>query len=130
MKTLLLFLSLLGQPAFFEAVLTLTGASCIEELSEDEIIHYQNLASHPVDLNLAGRSRLLATGLLSPFQVASLLDYRGRTGEILSWTELSLVDGFSPAVADALRAFAVLGVQENAAPGQPEERRFSGSVTL
>ncbi len=130
MKTLLLFLSLLGQPAFFEAVLTLTGASCIEELSEDEIIHYQNLASHPVDLNLAGRSRLLATGLLSPFQVASLLDYRGRTGEILSWTELSLVDGFSPAVADALRVFAVLGVQENTAPGQPEERRFTGSVTL
>ena len=130
MKTLLLFLSLLGQPAFHEAVLTLTGASCIEELSEDEIIHYQNLASYPVDLNLAGRSRLLATGLLSPFQVASLLDYRSRTGEILSWTELALVDGFSPAIADALRLFAVLGVEEGAAPGQPEDRRFSGSVTL
>ena len=130
MKTLLLFLSLLGQPAFHEAVLLLTGASCIEELSEDEIIHYQNLASHPVDLNRAGRSRLLATGLLSPFQVASLLDYRGRTGEILSWTELSLVDGFSPAVAEALRVFAVLGIGEGRAPGQVDDALFSGSVTL
>jgi len=130
MKTLLLFLSLLGQPAFQEAVLLLTGASCIEELSEDEIIHYQNLASHPVDLNRAGRSRLLATGLLSPFQVASLLDYRGRTGEVLSWTELSLVDGYSPAIAEALRVFAVLGVGEGRAPGQADDVRFSGSVTL
>ena len=130
MKTLLLILSLMGQPAFQEAVLVLTGASCIEELAEDEILHYQNLASHPVDLNLAGRSRLLATGLLSPFQVASLLDYRSRTGEILSWTELSLVDGFSPAIADALRVFAVLGMAEGRAPGQREERRISGSLTL
>lgn len=130
MKTLLLFLSLLGQPAFQEAVLLLTGASCIEELSEEEIIHYQNLASHPVDLNRAGRSRLLATGLLSPFQVASLLDYRGRTGEILSWTELSLVDGFSPAAVEALRVFAVLGIAEDKAPGQADDARFTGSVTL
>ena len=130
MKTLLLFLSLLGQPALQEAVLLLTGASCIEELSEDEIIHYQNLASHPVDLNRAGRSRLLATGLLSPFQVASLLDYRGRTGEILSWTELSLVDGFSPAVVEALRVFTVLGIAEDKAPGQADDARFTGSMTL
>lgn len=130
MKTLLLFLSLLGQPAFQKAVLTLSGASCIEELDEDEILHYQNLAAHPVDLNLAGRSRLLATGLLSPFQVASLLDYRSRTGEILSWTELSLVDGFSPALVDALRVFAVLGMDESRAPGQSDDRTLSGSVTL
>ena len=130
MKTLLLFLSLLGQPAFQEAVLTLSGASCIEELDEDEILHYQNLAAHPVDLNLAGRSRLLATGLLSPFQVASLLDYRSRTGEILSWTELSLVDGFSPALVDALRVFAVLGMDESRAPGQSDDRTLTGSVTL
>ena len=130
MKTLLLFLSLLGQPGFQEAVLTLTGASCIEELAEDEILHYQSLAAHPVDLNHAGRGRLLATGLLSPFQVASLLDYRSRTGEILSWTELSLVDGFSPAIADALRVFAVLRMTEGTAPGQPDDRTLSASLTL
>ena len=130
MKTLFLLLSLLGLPGFQDAVLVLTGASCIEELDEDEIVHYQSLAEHPVDLNLAGRSRLLATGLLTPFQVASLLDYRSRTGEILSWTELSLVDGYSPAIAEALRVFTVLGVREDAAPGQPEDRRLTGSLTL
>ena len=130
MKTLLLILSLLGQPAFQEAILVLTGASCIEDLAEDEILHYQNLASHPVDLNLAGRGRLLATGLLSPFQVASLLDYRSRTGEILSWTELSLVDGFNPALVEALRVFAVLGMEDGRAPGQSDDRALTGAVTL
>lgn len=129
MKTLLLLLSLLGLPGFQEAVLILSGASCLEELSEDEIEHYQTLASHPVDLNLAGRGRLLATGLLSPFQVASLLDYRSRGGEVLSWTELSLVDGFSPAFVDALRVFAVLGTG-GTPPGQPESRQLSAVVTL
>ena len=87
MKRLLLFLALSGPPEAEKALLTLTGASCVEELSEDEIQRFQSLAAHPVDLNQAGRSRLLATGLLTPFQVASLLDYRSRTGAVLSWSE-------------------------------------------
>ena len=42
MKTLLLFLSLLGQPAFQEAILVLTGASCIEELAEEFRIQFND----------------------------------------------------------------------------------------
>ncbi|MBQ9661333.1 MAG: hypothetical protein IJV37_08790 [Bacteroidales bacterium] len=130
MKTLLLlFLSLTLPPSFQQAVLYLSGASCIEDLSEDELQRYQTLASHPADLNRSGRSRLLATGLLSPFQVASLLDYRTRSGEVLSWTELGLVDGFSHDIVEALRLFFVLGVQD-APPGRREDRRFRQTVTL
>lgn len=129
MKTLLLLLALSGPGGFQQALLTLSGASCVEELSEEEIQRYQSLAAHPVDLNLAGRSRLLATGLLTPYQVASLLDYRARTGEILSWTELALVDGFSEPLVAALREFAVLGVRDKA-PGQREDRRFRQTLTL
>ena len=128
MKTLLLLLVLLGPPGFDRAVLTLSGASCLEELSEDEIQRYESLAARPVDLNRAGRSRLLATGLLSPYQVASLLDYRSRSGEILSWTELSLVDGFSAELAEALREFARLGLRD-AAPGAQEKQGFAQTLT-
>ena len=117
-----------------QAVLILSGASCLEELAEDELLRYQSLSSHPVDLNLAGRSRLLATGLLTPYQVASLLDYRERTGSVLSWSELALVDGFSAEFVSALREFAVLGVGSSRLghepPGHRESRRFSGSVTV
>lgn len=129
MKTLFLLLVLAGPVGFYQALLTLTGASCVEELSEDEVQRYQSLSAHPVDLNHAGRGRLLATGLLTPYQVASLLDYRMRTGDILSWTELALVDGFSAPLVDALQEFAVLGVQ-GAVPGRRDDRRFGLEVQL
>ena len=129
MKTFVILLSLALPPAFRQAVLNLSGASCIEELSEDEIQRYQSLSAHPVDLNLAGRSRLLATGLLSPFQTASLLEYRKRSGAILSWTELGLVDGFTPQLAEALRVFFSLSTGD-APPGKRESRRFSQTLTL
>lgn len=129
MKTLVLLLALSGPGGFEQALLTLTGASCVEELSEDEMQRYQSLAAHPVDLNLAGRSRLLSTGLLTPYQVASLLDYRARTGDILSWSELALVDGFPAAFVEALREFAVLGVRD-APPGKRENLRFGQTLTL
>lgn len=130
MRRLLLLLALSGPTGFQQALLTLTGASCVEELSEDEVQHYQSLAAHPVDLNLAGRSRLLSTGLLTPFQVASLLDYRTRTGPVLSWAELALVDGFNARFVEALREFAFLGVPEGEAPGKREDRRLRQSLTL
>ncbi len=130
MRRLLLLLALSGPTGFQQALLTLTGASCAEELSEDEVQHYQSLAAHPVDLNLAGRSRLLSTGLLTPFQVASLLDYRTRTGAVLSWAELALVDGFNARFVEALREFAFLGVPEGEAPGKREDRRLRQSLTL
>ena len=129
MKTLLLLLALAGPVGFQEALLTLSGASCVEELSEDEMQRYQSLAAHPVDLNHAGRGRLLATGLLTPYQVASLLDYRTRTGDILSWSELALVDGFSAPFVEALQVFAVLDVQR-AVPGKREDRRLGLELTL
>lgn len=129
MKSLLILLALSGPGGFQQALLTLTGASCVEELSEDEVQRYQSLAAHPVDLNIAGRSRLMSTGLLTPYQVASLLDYRTRTGDILSWTELALVDGFSAEYVTALREFAVLGVRD-AAPGHREDLRFGQELLL
>ena len=53
-----------GKNAGFEsAVLFLSGASCLEELPQDELERYQDLAGHPLDLNLAGRARLTSTGL-------------------------------------------------------------------
>ena len=130
MKTLLLlWLALSGPLGFQQAVLVLSGASCAEELSEDEMARYQSLAAHPVDLNAAGRSRLLATGLLSPYQVASLLDYRERSGAVLSWTELGLVDGFGAELAAALQEFCTLGAGR-AAPVARPDRRVRQSLTL
>ncbi|MBO4263375.1 MAG: hypothetical protein J5871_01690, partial [Bacteroidales bacterium] len=69
MKTFCLLLALLasGGPSFREAVLFFTGAGVLEELDESEMEKYRQLAAHPLDLNHAGRVRLLASGLLTPY---------------------------------------------------------------
>ena len=112
---------------FEAAVLTLSGASCIEELQGGGLERYEELAEHPLDLNLTGRAKLLSTGLFSQYQAASLIDYRSRSGDILSFSELGLIDGFSPEFAEALRPFVRLLSRD--APGTREHRSFRHSLT-
>lgn len=122
MKTILVILLLAAaaeaDPGFEQAVLTLSGASCLEDLDESILERFRSLAAHPVNLNSAGRSRLLSCGLLNAFQVASLVEYRQGTGDVLSYTELALVDGFTAETAEALRLFTVLSPS-----GPPGKRR-------
>ncbi len=127
MKSLLLFLALLG-PGFDEAVLTVSGASCIEELSEDELQHYHALALHPLEINRASESRLRSSGLFSPYQIASILDCRRESGDILSVRELGLVDGFNPALAEALSLFVDVG--SSLPPGYRRSADYRGSLSL
>ncbi len=127
MKSLLLLLALIG-PVFSEAVLRISGASCIEELSEEELQHYQTLVQHPLNINRAGESRLRSSALFSAYQIASLLDYRRESGDILSVRELGLVDGFSPALAESLSLFVCL--ESSAPPGHREDINYHSSLTL
>lgn len=129
MKTLLLFIAVLAaSPGFESSVLRLTGAGSMEELDETTLERFRTLSLHPVDLNSAGRSRLLATGLFTSFQVASLLDYRQRTGDVLSLVELSLVDGFPQDFVEALAPFVRL--ESSGPPGKRRGRRFSADLML
>ncbi len=125
MKNLMLVMALsaiFSFPDFDSAVLLLSGASSLEELDESTLQHYRDLASRPVDLNASGRSRLLASGLLNAFQTASLLDWRKRSGDILSYTELGLIDGFSPEYAEALSYFTTL--ESSRPPGEGRIERL------
>lgn len=130
MKTLLfLLLTLLPITPDFEAsVLRITGAGNMEELDETTLERFRSLSLHPVNLNSAGRSRLLSCGLFSAFQAASLIDYRSRTGDILSFTELSLVDGFPADFVEALRPFVSLDSQ--GPPGKRHGERLHADVML
>ena len=115
-------------PDFELAVLVISGASELESLDESTLERFSALASHHLNLNTAGRSRLIASGLLSAFQAASLLDWRERTGPVLSYTELSLIDGFGKDYADALRHFTTLGGEIRS--GGKEYLRFHQELTL
>ncbi len=90
---------------FEEAVLKLTGASELEMLDQQVIERFESLRRRPVPINIVTRSRLLAAGLMTPYQIATLIDYRSRHGDVLSQAELSLIDGFGKETAEALASF-------------------------
>lgn len=88
-----------------EAVLELSGASSLEDLSEDTMESYFSLASHALNINSASERRLVSSGLFSRYQAASLKDYIKKNGPVRSVMELMLVDGFSEKKAEALAQF-------------------------
>lgn len=129
MKTVLLaFFILAALPSFESSVLRITGAGSMEELDESVLERFRSLALHPVDINAAGRSRLLSCGLFTAFQTASLLDYRQRTGDILSLVELSLVDGFPPDFVEAVSPF--IRIESQGPPGKRRSRRLRTDIML
>ena len=88
---------LAGQPDnVLEAIARLAGAEDIEALDPSEVEMYEYLADHPLDLNRSSRAKLLSTGLFTPFQVASLLDYRDDSGDIaVMWSMRASAAGIS-----------------------------------
>lgn len=128
----MLMLALAGSPRagddFLPSVLFLTGALGAEELDVTELERWAGLAARPLDINSAPRSRLLSSGLFSAWQVASIIDTRTRTGDILSATELSLMDGFDRETAAALSHFVTFRTRD--APGSRKRDRLSGEMML
>lgn len=104
-----------------KAAAWIVGAAEVEELSEEVMERFARLHERPLDINAAPRGRLMSCGLMNAFQVESILEYRVSTGDILSFTELGLVPGFSKEQAEAMRPFVVL--KSDRAPGQTERRR-------
>ena len=64
---------------------------------------------HPLNINSAGREELEGLHLLTDFQIASLLEYRNRSGHILSRAELQLVNGFDAASVSLIAPLVTFG---------------------
>ena len=79
-----------------------------EELSEDEILHYSELLKRPLRLNSATAAQMQESGLMTRYQAVSIIDYRRRSGQILSFTELAALDGFSDEFIQKIRPFLSL----------------------
>ncbi len=100
------FSAAVSQPYDLEkSMLVLTGASSLEDLGEETLDIFSSYARHPVRINRASERSLVSSGLFSRYQAASVADYRKRNGDILSFQELMLVDGFDARTAYALSAF-------------------------
>ena len=95
-----------------ESVMRFLGVDSPEELDAAEVERLEDFLERPLRINMVPQSRLQASGLLTPYQVASLTDYRARHGNIMSYTELAAVDGFGPDVVQKLRPFISLEYHE------------------
>ena len=91
-----------------EAVMRFMGVDSPQELDAAEVERLEDFLERPLRLNMASQSRLQASGLLTPYQVASLTDYRARHGNVMSFTELATVDAFGLDAVQKLRPFISL----------------------
>ena len=116
----LFFIQVHAQDEILRAALYLSGADSEEEIDQDWI------------QRLEGMNRVnsghLRPGLLTDYQIATLADYRAAHGDILSWEELMLVDGFSREAVDALRPF--LSLESRRLPGAVDTVRIKAEALL
>lgn len=107
----LFFTQLYAQDDILRAALYLSGASSEEEIDQEWIQRLEGMGKVRINSNR------IRPGLLTDYQIATLADYRARQGDILSWEELMLVDGFGREAVEAMRPFLSL-----------ESRRLPGTV--
>lgn len=115
---------------WMQAMVFLSGAQDIESVDSHTAEQFMALLRRPLKINLSSRSRLTESGLLSPYQTASLLDYISSNGDVLSVAELAAVDGFGYEYAAALEYF--VSFASSALPGNSSASRpyTDNSVTL
>lgn len=116
-----------------DILLAFTGHSDPEELDVYEVERLVQYIAHPLKLNESSASRLRSSGLLTQYQAASLIDYRTRQGDVLSYSELSSVDGFNEAFVSSLQPFISLdggALHEVSAASVRNELAIKGGVKL
>ena len=111
------------EESIVKAALYLSGAASPEEIPADWTDRLED--ARTVRIN----SPHLRPGvLLTDYQVACILDYRASFGDILSWEELALVDGFSREAVEALRPF--LSLASDRLPGQADTVRLKATALV
>ena len=110
------------EESVLRAALFLSGASSEEEVDEEWIRRLE--VSGKLKIN-SGRLR---PGLLTDFQIASIGRYRASYGDILSWEELALVDGFDRETVNVLQPF--LSLESRRLPGVTDTVKVRSEALL
>ena len=118
----LFFIQCPAQDDILRAALYLSGAQSEEEIDQDWIQRLEGMSR--VRIN-SGRLR---PGLLTDYQIATLADYRAAHGDILSWEELMLVDGFGREAVEALKPF--LSLESRRLPGSADTVRIRADALV
>lgn len=113
-----------------EEIMRFLGAESPEEMDEQVVERLADFLQRPLKINQSSLSRLIDSGLLDRYRAMSLLDYRSRHGDVLSLTELSLVDGFGEVFARNLAPFVSFESIMNPGARQKDRNRLRTDVNL
>lgn len=91
-----------------ERIMKFLGEIDPEELDQYEVERLSDMLERPMKINVSTASKMNSCGLFSRYQVASLMDYRARHGDVLSFTELAALDGFGNDYVDRVSPFISL----------------------
>lgn len=89
-------------------VLDFLGCVDISDADASEVERLHDFMDEPLRINSAEFRELKESGLLNPYQIVSLEDYRNSHGDVLSLMELSSIDGFSEGFVKKLAPFISL----------------------
>lgn len=101
------------------------------ELGAEQLVeHFRILHGRPVDINRATVEELEQLYLLTDFQIVSLMEYRERSGPVLSLTELQLINGFDEGTARLLAPFIEFGTATGRSAGNGGKGRWNIDTEL
>lgn len=120
--------ALVKGPDQIQAVLRLLGAESAEQVDSEEMERLSELLENPVMLNEASVNELVSSGLMSRYQAVSLVDYRNRHGDVLSASELALVDGFGKTHAEIIAPFLSFATYRY--PGQVPRKDVANDIVV
>ncbi len=109
-------------------IFSFLGTSSPEDLDPYEVERLEELMEHPLRLNHVSESKLKESGLFSPYQTASLADYRARHGDVLSFSELAAIDGFGQAFVSSLVPFVSL--ESGRLPGASSTSSVENDISM
>lgn len=113
-----------------DRIMAFYGADSPEDLDPYDVDNLCSFLSHPLALNCVRASSLADSGLFTPYQAASLADYRNRHGDVLSFEELAGVDGFGQAFVRNLAPFVSLVSLRQVGMSVPDTLRFRNSLSM
>ena len=108
-----------------KAAMLIGGAGSEEEVDQSLVDQLEALRGRRVSVN---SNHLRASAILSDYQVAVIRDYRASSGDILSWRELALLEGFSESLVEALKPF--LSLESSRLPGATDTLRTKAQAML
>ncbi len=111
------FLSEAADAQGLDPVLEFFGASAEDELNPYDVERMEDFLARPLKVNLASSARLEESGFFTDYQIASLVDYRARHGDVLSFVELAAVDGFGQSFVTKMAPF--ISLESHRPAGQP-----------